>query len=250
MDRSKTLKKSDTTRLAMIEAAIDIFGDVGFHAASNRQLAKAAGVNLALISYHFGGKSGLYLAVFRHINDQMAQRLKPLSEAIHSEIIKISGSQAKNPKSKQQPNTIDDTECHKPLSQLQRSKRSLELIEAVLFTHIEVLSSEQTAPWAKLILKEQQKPGEAFEIMYSGALADLLTILCKLIAIILQKQHDHSEVKLSALTLLGQTQILRSSRATLERYMGWESIADKEVALLKKQIHHNLQALFLTVSHQ
>src|SRR5579862_9588675 len=52
-------------RLRLLEAAIDVFGRHGFDGASTRMLAKAAGVNLQAIPYHFGGKEGLYLAVDR-----------------------------------------------------------------------------------------------------------------------------------------------------------------------------------------
>ena len=40
-------------------------------------LAEAADANPALIGHHFGGKQGLYLAVFEHIGDAIAARLGP-----------------------------------------------------------------------------------------------------------------------------------------------------------------------------
>jgi AcrR family transcriptional regulator len=47
------------TRIKIAEAAIALFTSQGFRATSVRQIANKAGVNLALISYHFGGKKGL-----------------------------------------------------------------------------------------------------------------------------------------------------------------------------------------------
>ena len=47
----------------LLSAATALFADKGFAGASIRQLAEAAGVNSSLISYHFGGKEGLYEAV-------------------------------------------------------------------------------------------------------------------------------------------------------------------------------------------
>lgn len=51
------------TRAKLIEVATPLFAWKGFAGVSIRELAKAAEVNSALISYHFGGKEGLYAAV-------------------------------------------------------------------------------------------------------------------------------------------------------------------------------------------
>ncbi|RZT22037.1 MULTISPECIES: forespore capture DNA-binding protein RefZ [Fictibacillus] len=47
------------TKLKIAEAAIYLFTSQGFKGTTVRQIAKKADVNLALISYHFGGKKGL-----------------------------------------------------------------------------------------------------------------------------------------------------------------------------------------------
>jgi AcrR family transcriptional regulator len=49
----------------LLHAAIEAFASQGFDAASTRAIADQAGVNMALISYHFGGKEGLYDAVLQ-----------------------------------------------------------------------------------------------------------------------------------------------------------------------------------------
>lgn len=50
-------------REKLIEAATPLFAAKGFNGVGVRELALAAGVNLAMISYYFGGKEGLYAAV-------------------------------------------------------------------------------------------------------------------------------------------------------------------------------------------
>src|SRR6185369_285238 len=47
----------------IITAAIPLFAAKGLNGVSVRELAGAAGVNLSMISYYFGGKEGLYAAV-------------------------------------------------------------------------------------------------------------------------------------------------------------------------------------------
>src|SRR3974377_1045109 len=69
--RSFSPPRSDDLRLRLLEAAIPIFGRYGFDGASTRMLARAAGVNLQAIPYHFGGKEGLYLAAADHIGTKI-----------------------------------------------------------------------------------------------------------------------------------------------------------------------------------
>lgn len=47
----------------IVTAAIPLFAAKGLNGVSVRELAAAAGVNLSMISYYFGGKEGLYAAV-------------------------------------------------------------------------------------------------------------------------------------------------------------------------------------------
>lgn len=46
-------------------AASELFAERGFHATAVRDIARRADANLAAVSYHYGSKKGLYLAVFR-----------------------------------------------------------------------------------------------------------------------------------------------------------------------------------------
>ena len=56
-------KQAMDARDKLLTAGTELFAAKGFAGASIRELASAAGVNSALISYHFGGKEGLYEAV-------------------------------------------------------------------------------------------------------------------------------------------------------------------------------------------
>jgi AcrR family transcriptional regulator len=69
---------SAETRRRLIEAAIEVFGRLGFEGASTRALMDRAGANLAAIPYHFGGKRGLYLAAARVIADYARERVGPI----------------------------------------------------------------------------------------------------------------------------------------------------------------------------
>jgi len=55
----------EETRRYILEAAERAFASAGFAGATTRQVASAAGVNVATLHYHFGSKEGLYRAVLR-----------------------------------------------------------------------------------------------------------------------------------------------------------------------------------------
>ena len=66
-----------STREAILEAAMRGFGAKGFEATGIREIAAAAGCNVAAISYHFGGKEGLRAACAEHIFALMGAALAP-----------------------------------------------------------------------------------------------------------------------------------------------------------------------------
>jgi AcrR family transcriptional regulator len=49
----------------IMDVAAKLFAEKGLDGTSVRDIAKAAGLNLSLVSYYFGGKEGLYLELIR-----------------------------------------------------------------------------------------------------------------------------------------------------------------------------------------
>jgi TetR/AcrR family transcriptional regulator len=80
------LARTDS-RSRILAAATPMFAMHGLNGVSVRTLASAAGVNLSMISYHFGGKEGLYAEIlkkqfegFRYIDDIAKMDLPPLEK--------------------------------------------------------------------------------------------------------------------------------------------------------------------------
>ena len=63
-DRATTIPTGARERL--LDVAADCFAANGYAGTSVRDLAHAAGVNVAAVSYHFGGKERLYQECLRH----------------------------------------------------------------------------------------------------------------------------------------------------------------------------------------
>jgi len=74
-DRSESSRDPAATRDALMSAATELFAQRGFAGARTEEIARRAGVNKAMINYHFGGKTGLYQTIlissFTHITDRL-----------------------------------------------------------------------------------------------------------------------------------------------------------------------------------
>jgi len=71
----------DPARARLLRAGLRLFSHQGYAATSTRELAQAAGVNVAAISYYFGDKAGLYRAVFFEPLGEIADDIAAFSEA-------------------------------------------------------------------------------------------------------------------------------------------------------------------------
>ena len=68
----------EQSRLRLLHAGLRLFAQHGFAQTSTREIAEAAGTNVAAISYYFGDKAGLYRAAFFEPIDTPPQDLSPL----------------------------------------------------------------------------------------------------------------------------------------------------------------------------
>jgi TetR/AcrR family transcriptional regulator len=73
-------------RAALIEAGTRMFAERGLSGVGIRELSRAAGTSISMVSYHFGGKEGLYEAVlaeqfacFDRIDEIRKEKGDPLS---------------------------------------------------------------------------------------------------------------------------------------------------------------------------
>ncbi|MGE5464674.1 MAG: TetR/AcrR family transcriptional regulator, partial [Syntrophothermus sp.] len=76
MSGKETVKKGETTRLAIESAAIQLFLEQGYHATSMRQIAEHAGLALGGIYNHFSSKDEIFEAII--IDRHPYKRILPL----------------------------------------------------------------------------------------------------------------------------------------------------------------------------
>ena len=216
--------RGDQTREALLRAAIEVFGHDGYHAASTRAIAAAAGVNQALIGYHFGGKQGLYLAAFESIREQVGARMSPLAQALLSELTALDPQDPATP-------------AHCVAS-----------MEALLGAALELFCQASSSPWVRLIMREQLDPDQGFEILYRGVFGDVLALLNALVGLATQRDAHCEAVKLEALMLLGMMLVFLVARGTTAQQLGWTELGTARIDAVKQQLGAHLRARFAAAS--
>lgn len=220
MELHKPANRSEKTRDALLTAATDVFGKAGYDAASNRAIADAAGANQALIGYHFGGKHGLYLAVFEHITEQLQLEILPVVSQLRTQFASIN---------------IEDHN---------RRTRCVSAIETLLFAMLDNLSRPETKAWARLVMREQQDPSDAFEILYEGFMKRLLGSLSEFAAMAEGIAEENDSTRLRGIFLASQVLIFVMAPAAVGRHMGWPEGAPANLGTIKVQLHNVLQQQF------
>jgi AcrR family transcriptional regulator len=221
MESSKAPSRGEKTRDALLIAAMDIFGRAGYDAASNRAIADAAGTNQALIGYHFGSKRGLYLAVFEHIKQQMQLRLLPLIDTTQKQLATIG---------------VNDAD---------RRVRCVSGIETLLLAMLDIFTSPGSKTWARLVMREQQDPSDAFEILYEGFMQRMIGTLSQLAGMAEGVDEDNEANRLRGVFLASQVIVFAMAPAIVGRHMSWAGGAPDNLVTIKVQLHRILQQQFI-----
>jgi AcrR family transcriptional regulator len=198
----------------LLNIAIDQFGRKGIEGASTRTIAAAAGTAMSSITYHYGGKQGLYLAAARHIADRMGERMTPaLAET------EARGREAPGPEA------------------------ALAELLAIIERFVEVMVHPDSAAWARFIVREQMEPTEAFDVLYGGVMGRLVDRLSSLVVRIGRGRIAAPEARLKVIAIVGQALVFRVARATLLRATGWADIDDGNAAEIRRVVRAHTAAI-------
>jgi hypothetical protein len=106
-----------------------------------------------------------------------------------------------------------------------------------------LLTLDETADWARLILREQQSPSAAFELLYERVMGRVLGMLRRLVAGIRGTDPDAVDTRLTALTIVGQVLVFRVAHAAVLRQLGWTKVGPAQVAQIQDRIRRNIDSL-------
>ena len=191
----------------LLDTAIDQFGMYGFEGASTRDIARASGTAMSSITYHFGGKEGLYLAAADHIAACIREIQGPALEAARA--------------------FVDGTR-----------EEAIEAICAVLDNFAQMMVRPESDAWSRFIIREQQHPTEAFERLYKGMMCAVVDVFIALIGRV-RDDLGERELKATSILLFGQAMILRAGRASVCRVLEVDAIDEATAALLRARLRAN-----------
>jgi len=82
---TKRAQQREETRERIVEAAVESFSEYGFRGASTREIARRAGTNQGLITYHFRSKDELWRAAAARLLGPLEARLGERRAALEGE---------------------------------------------------------------------------------------------------------------------------------------------------------------------
>jgi|GEM_PF-809416 len=214
------LSRGDTTRDTLLQAATSIFARDGYDATGTRAIADTAGVNQALINYHFGNKHGLYLAVFESMAAQIKARFASQIEIIHKAL------------NREYPTKTEAKNSY------------FEALTTLSSEFVEMLTSKDSFDKSRLMMREQQAPTEAFDIVYSAFVGPSLALIGDIFAR-LRPDLEPQQIKLLVISFFGQIIAIRATRTSICRFMNWSEIGQAESELFKHQIQETARAMLL-----
>ncbi len=78
---SKTRQKKDTKRTAMMQAAIGVFADKGYHSATIREIVSAANVAIGTFYFYFPDKETLFVHLYEETAEFLLQAIQQATNA-------------------------------------------------------------------------------------------------------------------------------------------------------------------------
>ena len=204
-------QRGEDTRARIVEAAVRVFGEKGYAAASTRDIASAAGVNAPALQYYFEGKEGVYLACLEQLIEHLWQQMGSTLELAEAALVDAQAEDGR-------------------------------LIDLVLNILDAVISMLEDTPehlgWRGFLDCQHAGLGPdsakaLFETRFKSRLA---SVIRGLIARLTGFPPGDERTVIHTMALFSQGLAFRAQRSTLLRALGWPGIGAREMGLLKEVV--------------
>jgi AcrR family transcriptional regulator len=209
----------DESRARMIAAAARMFAERSFDGVSVREIAQAADVNVSAVSYHFGGKRGLYIAAL----EQLLEEMRPVGGPVIERIEGILGDK-------------------------QPGRNEIKATAVFTVRHIlTAMLSGDLEPWVtQTVLREFQSPTTDYRPMLDERVLPLHKAVGKLTAASLGTDANAPATVLAAHGVMGQIMVFAAARRVVQEELGWREInADQLESIIEAATSGVLGALGL-----
>ena len=169
------------TRHRILDAAGEVFAELGFQKATVRKICKRAGANLAAINYHFGEKERLYFEVLKYGHEISMQKY-PLDFGLNRDL--------------------------PPEERLQNYIR--------LFL-LRMFDEGKPSWYGKLIAKEMTEPTQAFDRLVREVVRPLNKFLASIVQELVGNETEEDKIRLYCASIIGQCLYYHYSRPIITR---------------------------------
>jgi AcrR family transcriptional regulator len=218
--RQRLDSESSETRGRLLEVGTHLFAESGFKGTSVRELCADAGANIAAVRYHFGGKEGLYRAIFEATLDEDESRFRTAMDDIHTVIDNANGDRG-------------------------QLSLALELYIKSFFARFPLIENKRW--FSVLVMRELSFPGQGFDLIYERRAKPSQQVLACIVAALDGIDENSESARLQAHALNGTIMGVIISRNILLRSMQWQSFTPENLTSLFDVISNLLySALSLT----
>lgn len=186
----------------ILEAAGRLFAEHSFSSVSVRRIAKAAGVNLSAIAYHFGGKEELYGAVLRRLVVDTEPMIAPAVAHLDAGVAAAGGDR----------------------HQLARVMAGF--LRGLLGS---ILATERMRWQMALMLREFHQPSSWFPMLLKERIHPLHNAVAGLVGASTGQPAEAPETRLLTAALIGQCMALGAARRVVWARLDWGEYTPERV---------------------
>lgn len=215
--------KGEQARQRLLLAALEKIGEKGYDNASVREIADAAGQNIAAISYYFGSKEKLYAEVIEGIVSYLKGAFAEVS--VEAKQLLESGQAD-------------------PATAAALLKRMLRIM---LMEHIE---RAEICKLRNVMMREQAAPTGAFEELYNRGIKPHHELFTRVLAVVSGDDPDTPQAILRAHALLGQVLGFTVARFTILRRLGIEKFGTEHSAMIAGLLDEHIESITTGILNQ
>jgi AcrR family transcriptional regulator len=209
--------RGEETRARIVAAALRMFGERGFEAASTRDIATMAEVNAPALQYYFDNKEGVYLACVEYI---VASVWDFMSE------VAADAEQALEAKA-------SDAELIEKFCVMQGK------LAEFMFT------IKDSADWRLFMarLNSGEGPPAGFQYIYQHVSGRMTKVLAGIVGRLLGRPADDEETLIRTMCVSGQLHVFQVARKSVLARLNWDRVDAGRLEMLKRTLREHSAVL-------
>ncbi|PVZ20070.1 MULTISPECIES: CerR family C-terminal domain-containing protein [unclassified Pseudomonas] len=209
--------RGEETRARLIDAAVRVFGEKGYDAASTREIASVAGLNAPALQYYFDNKEGVYLACVEHMIERLWEQVGP-AVAVAEAVLEV-----------------------RPGSDAERIEALLGIFSGMLGL---ILDGPDSPQWREFMSRQQagQCPPSAHALMKERFKMRMSRVIRGLVSSLTGYAEDDERTVLHSFALFAQVVAFRVQRPSLLDSLGWDGVDADRLARVRAVLLAHVRA--------